>query len=237
MDAISSRQPVAFGVIFDGDDTLWITENLYDDARSRVRRIVDNAGVDGAAWEERERSIDVQNVAKYGFGMERFPASCIQAYEEMHHPPDRRIVEKIREAACSAFERAPMLVPGAKETLTVLRARGARLALLTKGDTELQLRRVNGSGLREFFDVVKIAQEKSPALIREVVAALGVDLQSTWMVGNSIRSDVIPAIKAGIRAVQIPAHGWEFEHDYEHSSPAGLIRASRLVDIPALIMS
>jgi putative hydrolase of the HAD superfamily len=231
--------PAILGVIFDGDDTLWTTEHLYDDARSRSRLIVSQSGLDGALWEERERLIDVQNVAKFGYSMERFPTSCVQAYEELclraGRVADPATVEQIRRTAKSVFERDPPLVPGAKETLALLRAKGVRLALLTKGDRELQLRRIDRSGLREFFDVIRIVPEKSPTIICEVVAALGVEVGSAWMVGNSMRSDVFPAVKAGLRAVQIPAHVWEHERSHDRLEPDGVITTSQLTDVPVLI--
>lgn len=231
------RIPVA--VVFDGDDTLWSTEQLYDDARSRARDVVAEAGGDGAKWEEHERRIDVQNVDKHGYSMERFPASCVHAYEELCRSTGRAVdantVNRVREAAGSVFERDPPLVSGARETLTFLRARGARLALLTKGDPALQSRRIERSGLRELFDVVQIVPEKSPAVILGVVAALGVDVGSAWMVGNSMRSDVLPAIDAGLRAVQIPAHVWEYERAYDHAAADRVITTSHLADIPEII--
>lgn len=227
------------GVIFDGDDTLWSSEPLYDDARSQARFIVSKSGLDGAQWEERERIVDVQNVAKFSYSTERFPSSCVQAYEELCQSSGRAIeqpvAERILRTARSVFERDPPLVPGARETLALLRSQGARLALLTKGDHELQLRRVERSGLREFFHVIRIVPEKSPEIIREVVAALGVDAGSAWMVGNSMRSDVVPAMNAGIRAVRIPAHVWEHERTHDHLIPDGVITTSHLVDVPALI--
>jgi putative hydrolase of the HAD superfamily len=235
-----ARTPrMLFGVVFDGDDTLWSTEKLYDDARSRAREVVAESGADAAKWEERERRIDVQNVVKLGYSMERFPASCVQAYEELCQTTGRvvdfNIVNRVREAARSVFERDPPLISGARETLTFLRTKGVRLALLTKGDPELQARRIEHSGLRKFFDVIQIVPEKSPAVIRDIVAALGVDVDSAWMVGNSMRSDVLPAIEAGLRAVQIPAHVWEYERAYDHARPDRVITTSRLADVPALI--
>lgn len=68
-------------IIFDGDDTLWHTERLYDDARQRARSIVEASGLDGQKWEKLERQIDVTNVERLGHSIERFPASCIEAYE------------------------------------------------------------------------------------------------------------------------------------------------------------
>ena len=239
MGQLARTPRMLFGVVFDGDDTLWSTEKLYDDARSRAREVVAESGVDAERWEECERRMDVQNVDKLGYSMERFPASCVQAYEELcrstGRAADADTVNRVREAARSVFERDPPLVSGARETLTFLRTRGARLALLTKGDPELQSRRIERSGLRELFDVIQIVPEKSPAVIRDVVAALGVDVGSAWMVGNSMRSDVLPAIDAGLRAVQIAAHVWEYERAYDHVAADRVITTSRLADIPALI--
>ena len=229
------------GIIFDGDDTLWSSERLYDDARARARLIVSKFGLDGAQWEERERLLDVQNVAKFRYSMQRFPASCVQAYEDLclskGCPIDTAIADQIRRTAQSVFESDPPLVAGARETLALLRSRGALLALLTKGDYQLQLRRIERSGLREFFDVIRIVPEKSPEIIREIVAALGVDTRSAWMVGNSMRSDVVPAMSAGLRAVRIPAHVWEHERTHDHITPEGVIITSHLADVPDLIMT
>ncbi|HSY99195.1 MAG TPA: HAD family hydrolase [Terriglobales bacterium] len=230
---------VVLGVVFDGDDTLWSTEQLYDDARSRARYVVAQSGLDAARWEECERRIDVQNVANLGYSTERFPSSCVQAYEQLCRSMGRAVnaqtCVRVREAARSVFERDPPLVPGARETLMFLRAKGARLALLTKGDHELQLRRLQRSGLRDLFDVIRVVPEKSPAIIRDVVSALGVDVGCAWMVGNSIRSDVLPAIDAGLRAVWIDAHVWEYERNHDHVEIDGVIAASQLTDIPGLI--
>ena len=227
------------GVVFDGDDTLWCTEQLYDDARWYARRIVADAGLDGAKWEELERRIDVANVAILGYSMERFPASCVLAYEETcrgeRRTPDTSVADRIRHAARSVFERNPPLVSGARETLTCLRARGTRLALLTKGDFELQSRRIAHSGLRDLLHVVEIVPEKSPTTIRSVVASLGVNPESAWMVGNSIRSDVLPAIAAGLHSVWINAHVWEYEREYDHLVDERVIMISRLVEILDLV--
>jgi putative hydrolase of the HAD superfamily len=223
------------GVVFDGDDTLWSTEQLYDEARSRARRIVSDAGIDGVAWEERERQIDVTNVAKFGFSTTRFPTSCVQAYEELCRITGRNVdiatSELIRKEARWVFEHDPPIISGARETLLSLRESGVRLALLTKGDRELQTRRIERSGLRDLFDIIRIVSEKSPAVILDVVAALGVSVSSAWMVGNSMRSDVLPALEAGLRAIWIPAHVWEHEQTYDHAAAPKAITASRLEDI------
>lgn len=237
--ARSSTATETVGVVFDGDDTLWSTEPLYDEARAKARHIVADSGLDGAAWEDLERRLDVENVVRLGYSTERFPMSCVEAYGRLcrgsGRRPDLILESRVREAARSVFERDPPVVPGARETLTVLRARGTRLALLTKGDAELQSRRIERSGLRDFFHVVQVVPHKSAATIRSVVGSLGVDVASAWMVGNSVRSDVLPALDAGLRAVWVNAHVWEYERAHDHLVDDRVITASNLAEIPAIV--
>lgn len=202
-------------IVFDGDDTLWSTEPLYDQARQRAREIVEDAGLDGAAWEDLERRLDVENVARLGLGPERFPASCVEAYEELCRragdDPDPRVGRKIADAASAVFNEPAPLTALARETLSELRRRGLRLALLTKGDAIVQRRRINDSGLVDLFDVVRVVDEKTPEAFADVVAHLGVSTGSALSVGNSVRSDVVPALAAGLGAVWVDAHVWEYE--------------------------
>jgi putative hydrolase of the HAD superfamily len=235
----SEALPSVVGVVFDGDDTLWSTEFLYDEARNAARRIVANAGMDGAAWEGLERRIDVQNVATMGFSTKRFPRSCVQAYEQLCVErsafPEPAVSLEIQAAARSVFERDAPLVANARKALTDLRDKGRRLALLTKGDHEMQVRRIETSGLQDLFEVIEIVPEKSPAVIRSVVERLGVGVRNAWMVGNSVPSDLIPALEAGLRAVWIDAHVWEYERDGSHTVEGPWTALSTLTDLGSVI--
>jgi putative hydrolase of the HAD superfamily len=227
------------GIVFDGDDTLWNTEGLYDAARAKARRLVEKAGLDGPRWEELERQIDVENVANLGFTTERFPTSCVQAYEQLSQEAgmllDSGIAEGVRKAARTVFDHKPRVVYRARKTLEHLRARGQKLALLTKGDSALQMKRIETSGLGDLFDLIEIVPEKSPEVIRDVVARLGVDAASACMVGNSVRSDILPAVEAGLQAVWINAHVWEYERVCDHLAHGKFTSLPRLADIRSLI--
>lgn len=206
-------------IVFDGDDTLWSTEQLYDEARRAARRLVEEAGNDGARWEELERRLDVENVETHGHSAERFPTSCVQAYKavcrEQELRADPAVAAAVAAAGRAVFEREAPLLPHARETLAQLRARGFRLALLTKGDSALQRRRVEQSGLAPLFDIVEVVDRKTPETIRSVLDDLGVDADSVLSVGNSIRSDILPSLAAGVRPVWIDAHVWEYEHHHD----------------------
>jgi putative hydrolase of the HAD superfamily len=110
--------PPVIAVIFDGDDTLWATEPLYDRARAEAREIVSRAGLDGARWEELERRLDVENVDAMGYSPDRFPTSCVQAYEQgclaTGARPDHEVAQLVRRAAASVFDADAPLVPGAE---------------------------------------------------------------------------------------------------------------------------
>jgi putative hydrolase of the HAD superfamily len=226
-------------VIFDGDDTLWSTEPLYDAARSRARQEVTRVGLDGAEWEALERRIDVQNVAALGFGIDRFPTSCAQAYEALcstaGKPPVESVRRRVRDAARTVFTSDPPLMSGARQTLEDLRARGVRVALLTKGDLAVQQTRVRNSGLGDLFDATRIVTEKTAATFREIVASLGAVPEGSWSVGNSMRSDILPALTAGLHAIWIDAHVWEHERFAGDISDNGVVKAHTLEDAAEII--
>ena len=235
----ADQQPC--GVIFDGDDTLWQTERLYDEARAAARAAVSEDADIGAQWEELQRRIDVENVAILGFSPERFPTSCVQAYQQLSASRgwiyDGRVAAAVRNAAEGVFCQDPALVPGVHETLSALRSDRIRLALLTKGDLGVQQRRVTASGLKKYFDLVRIVPLKTPDMIRTVAGELGVPLGNAWMVGNSVRSDVIPALEAGIRAIWINTHVWEYERAHDHLVDERVIAVSQISEVPAVIAS
>ena len=203
------------GAIFDGDDTLWKTEILYDRAREAARDIVTCHGIDPDQWEARQRVLDVENVAVYGFSSARFPASCLQAFQELRdaseHAIDENVEREIVYAARLVFRESPELVPHVKEVLGTLRRRGLRLALLTKGDPEVQLSRIQQSGLASFFDAIEVVPEKTAARILTILRTLNVKPANTWVIGNSMQSDILPALALEARGIWIDAPVWEYE--------------------------
>jgi putative hydrolase of the HAD superfamily len=222
-------------IVFDGDDTLWRTEPLYDSARARARRVVEAAGLDGGRWEERERQRDLETIAVLGYSIVRFPRSCLEAYEELcaesGAQPDLEIASAVAAAAETAFTESAPLVPHARETLQALHSKGLRLILLTKGEPGLQRRRVEQSGLAPMFDVIEIVDVKTPDTFAAVVAKIGVDAEEALSVGNSVPSDVLPSLAAGLRPVWIDAHVWE----YERTDGAIDGRVIKVDDLPALL--
>lgn len=208
-------------VVFDGDDTLWFTEPLYDSAREAALVVVEQAGLDGTVWEALQRSIDVRNVERFGHSPLRFPTSCVEAYEEVAGTGvgSADVARQIWDAAAVVFTTSAPPRADAHSVLSRLANCGVRLALLTKGDPDVQERRIQQSGLASAFEVVTIVPDKNPDSFRGVVEALKVDPSATASVGNSVHSDIRPALEAGLNAIWLSAHVWEFERQRDESIP------------------
>jgi putative hydrolase of the HAD superfamily len=234
------RSSGARAVIFDGDDTLWETEPLYDRARSEAAQVVAGAGFDPDEFESVQRSIDARNVETMGLSMGRFPTSSVQAFEEIARragkvPPDGAL-ERVYAVSAEVFNARAPLLPSAEEVLSSLRGT-YQLGLLTKGAEQVQKRRVDGSGLRKYFDRVNIVQEKNTEIFLRLLRELGAEPSVSWSVGNSLPSDVAPAIQAGMQAIWIDAHVWVHERRDSHANLAnpGLFVATELRDIPSIL--
>jgi putative hydrolase of the HAD superfamily len=226
-------------VIFDGDDTLWLVEPLYDEARDAVAEVVASAGLDPARWKELQRHLDVENVSRLGVSTERFPTSCLQAYRlltaERGASPRRAIERRVWDVASSVFDRRAVPVDGAHRVLDALRPH-CSLALLTKGEGWVQEKRIADAGLEDAFDDVSIAPTKDERDFAELLTAFDLRPTRAWSVGNSLASDINPALRRGMNAVWIDAHVWEHERRENEAVAGHLVVVEKLSDVPEIIL-
>lgn len=214
-------------VALDADDTLWHSEVYFERTQRRfadlVGRYVD-AQVDiGAALV----TIEHRNLEVYGYGIKGFTLSMIEAAIEV---TDGAIgVEELDQvmAAGRAMLSHPVdLIDDVDDTITGLAAAGYRLIMVTKGDLHHQERKIAASGLADRFERLEIVAEKDPGTYRRIIEATGVAPDRFAMVGNSVRSDVLPVLEVGGHAVHIPYHvTWAHEdvrHDGDVTSLAGI---------------
>jgi putative hydrolase of the HAD superfamily len=201
-------------IAFDGDDTLWHNERTYRDGRDRFRQILGAAGVglpDDAIDACVDR-IEVANIQYFGYGISSFALSLLEAAIELTdgHITGRQLhqlVELAREMTLAEVE----LFPGAAETLAVLAATHP-LMLITKGDLLHQTGKLERSGLQHLFTHVEVVSHKTPAVYERILARHRVEAHRFLMIGNSLRSDVVPVIALGAWAVHVPAAlGWDHE--------------------------
>ena len=220
----------------DGDDTLWHNELLFaathERFRSLVARYVDDVDVD-----ERLLAIERRNLATYGYGVKGYALSLIEtAIDVTGRRVDAEDIGEIIGWGREMLEHPVDLLDGAAETVERLAA-DHRLVLITKGDFFHQESKVARSGLADHFDAVEIVAEKDPATYRAVLDRLDVEPATFVMVGNSVRSDVLPVLQIGGRAVHIPYHlTWEHERVVDHERhPGAYDRLADIRELPALL--
>jgi putative hydrolase of the HAD superfamily len=227
-------------IIFDGDDTLWWTERLYDEARLRAARHVTDAGLDAAIWDAFQRQIDVENVSRLGLSRRRFPTSCVEAYDrlvtQVGIPLNVETRDAIWSAADSVFSTPASVVVGAVEVLQQLSSL-TKLALLTRGDVQVQEARIAHCGLAKWFRDIHIVDEKSSEQFAATLRTMGATTSTAWSVGNSRRSDIDPALAIGMRAIWIDAHVWEYERRFSAQEHDCLFVASSILEVPAIVLA
>ena len=225
-------------VIFDGDDTLWSSESLYDAALTWAERRLDDAGFPGAAWRREQRRIDLINVGVMGMSSERFPQSADLALDWLENETQAAIPSDLRDQivgrARQVFFEIAEVKPGAREALGALR-RWYHLALLTKGDAEVQARRVGQSGLAPLFDTVEIVGDKTVGDFASLADRFVPARALAWSVGNSVASDIAPALEAGLRAVWIDAYVWEHERRIAPDAVDGYLVAPDIATLVSVI--
>ncbi|WP_329111062.1 HAD family hydrolase [Micromonospora sp. NBC_01699] len=200
-------------LIFDADDTLWENNILFERVIDDFLEWVAHPTLDRVEIRAILDDIERANVVTHGYGSAIFLHSlgdCLARLRE--RPATEAERRQIEELAVALVERRVELVPGVADTLTELGRRHV-LLLLTKGNTEEQQRKIDASGLGHHFRRTHIVVEKNVEVYRQVVAEHGLSPDATWMIGNSPKSDILPARAAGMNAVYIPdPYPWALEH-------------------------
>lgn len=197
---------------FDADDTLWQNEQFFRDTEGRFLDLLADFG-DRTMLANRLFAVEKRNIPLYGFGIKGFVLSMIEtALEVSDGRLDQTMMTAILAMGREMLRHPVELLPGVRETLETLAARYP-LILITKGDLFDQERKLTASGLADLFHAVEIVSEKSASTYARVFAARGDGPDKGLMVGNSLRSDILPALEAGAFAVHIPHDlTWLYEH-------------------------
>jgi putative hydrolase of the HAD superfamily len=199
---------------FDGDDTLWHNETIFSMTQDRFRALIGaHVDVSGEAIDARLVETERQNLATYGYGIKGFVLSMVEtaiAITDGRIPA--RDIEAIIGFGRTMLAHPVQLIEGAREVLETLRARDHELWLLTKGDLFDQESKLARSGLSLFFHRIEIVSEKDEATYLRLLERHGVSPDEFAMIGNSLRSDVLPVIAIGGQAFHVPyAITWAHE--------------------------
>jgi putative hydrolase of the HAD superfamily len=222
---------------FDADDTLWQNETFFRITQARFAELL-------ADLTERDHLMDrllqaeKRNIGRYGFGIKGFMLSMIEtAIEVTDHQVPASVISEILAAGQDMLSHPIHLLPHAQTAVETL-ADSHRIVLITKGDLLDQERKLAQSGLGDLFHGVEIVSNKTPAIYANAFARHGTGPESAMMVGNSMKSDVVPAIEAGAFGTYVP-HGltWELEHADAPDTHPRFREIPDLSALPALIDS
>jgi putative hydrolase of the HAD superfamily len=225
-------------IAFDGDDTLWRNEDLFTVSQSRYRAILSaHTHLDDDGLDERLAATEQRNILRYGYGVKGFTLSMIETAIEITDgaipAADIAVILRLGQAM---LEHPVELLDGVRETLKALRDRDPEIWLITKGDLFDQESKIARSGLEPLFDRIEIVSEKDRDTYSRILSRAGVAAEDFVMVGNTLRSDVLPVLAIGGRAFHVPYHTtWAHETAPEPHDHPGYAVLQSLSALPAAL--
>ncbi|MCB2410846.1 HAD family hydrolase [Hymenobacter lucidus] len=200
-------------IAFDADDTLWSNQPHFDQVEARLLDILAHCG-EPARITEQLNAVQRQNMRLFGYGAKSFMLSMIETAIQLTDSQVTGVeIQQILDMGKDLLRYPIEPLPGVVEVLTELRRRGHRLMVLTKGDLFDQESKLARSGLGDFFDHVEIVSEKDEATYQRLLARYNALPGEFFMIGNSLKSDILPVARLGYRTIHIPYHAtWVFEH-------------------------
>ena len=224
-------------LLIDADDTLWENNVYFERAIASFVGYLNHRLYTPEQVRQTLNGVERETILAHGYGLTSFTRSLVTCYERLSPDPvTEENRERIRSLARTISDQEIELLPGVMETLADLGSRH-RLILMTKGNHAEQADKLARSGLASFFSGVEIVAEKDPAVYRQVIARYELTPHTTWMIGNSPKSDINPALAAGLHAVHLfHKDTWVLEHAELDPPPAGqnlleLDSFARLADI------
>lgn len=202
-------------LLIDADDTLWENNIYFEQAIADFMRFLNHQEMTHEEVRLVINEVEHETILKRGYGFHSFAHSLVKTFERLSTQPiTPELHQTIWNFAHRISQLPIQLIDGVPETLNYLASRQHHLILMTKGDFTEQSGKVERSGLKDYFAAVEIVAEKNPVTYKSVVAKYRLLPQVTWMIGNSPRSDINPALSAGINAVFVPHdQTWILEHD------------------------
>jgi putative hydrolase of the HAD superfamily len=222
-------------LLIDADDTLWENNIYFERTIADFIERLNHQHLSPREVRLFLNDVERETILERGYGSHSFAHSLVKCFERLAEKP---VTPELHEFIWGFAHRVATadleLIPGVPETLQYLNQREHHLVVMTKGNITEQAGKVERSGLREYFAAVEIVAEKNAATYAEVVSKYQFDPESTWMVGNSPKSDINPALAAGINAVFVPHDNtWILEHESVNAPGNGtrLLQLEKFTDL------
>lgn len=209
-------------IAIDLDDTLMWCKQDYDKAKQQFSSyMAETHGVDPAYALEQVQAVSLNNVEQFGVSMQRFPASFVETYRLLTGESDPMEESQLYGMGATVFKTEAEyaergLLDGAEELLQLLVDHGFELHLITAGDSRIQQLKIDGLGLSPYFEETHIVPHSTKDdRLRRIMQARDFRPENTFMIGNSLSSDIVPAVEVGARAVFLPTGDWLPTDDLE----------------------
>ncbi|MBW4043627.1 MAG: HAD family hydrolase [Acidobacteria bacterium] len=221
-------------LLIDADDTLWENNIYFERAIASFISFLDHEEHSREEVREKLNEVERETVRMHGYGMSSFRHSLLTCYERLScEPLTAENREQVANFANSIAAQEIELLPGVEETLQELCSRH-RLILMTKGNEAEQADKLSRSGVAACFSAVEVPREKDTHAYSSVVRRHGLSPDSAWMIGNSPKSDINPALAVGLNAIFIKhPHTWVLEHDQVAEAKEGrrLLELARFAEL------
>lgn len=201
-------------LLIDADDTLWENNVYFERAIARFISFLNHREYSPEQVREVLNEVEKENIVRHGYGLHSFAHALVNTFERLTvDPMTPELHEQIHKIAHAIAEHPVELITGVSETLEYLAAKH-HVIMVTKGDITEQSGKVERSGLASYFAAVEIVAEKNVGAYRSIVEKYELTREHTWMVGNSPKSDINPALSAELNAVFVPHDNtWVLEHE------------------------
>jgi putative hydrolase of the HAD superfamily len=228
---MTSRQHL----IFDADDTLWENNIYFERAFDEFCDYLGHSSLTPDEIRSILDDIEIVNNRIHGYGAVNFGRNLSQCYLRLaERAVDEHDLDRVKAMAHQILEQEVELMPGVTETLPFLAERH-ELTLFTKGNPEEQNRKIDLSGLRPLFAHCEVVKEKNREAYLRLAEVRGFDHLHTWMIGNSPKSDINPALAAGLRAVFVPhARTWTLEREEVNFAHGHVVVIRQFSDLPGI---
>jgi putative hydrolase of the HAD superfamily len=228
----SGRRIEAFDVVaFDADDTLWRSEDSFHHAEHRFAELLSPFVPKGIDLDAALRATEKADLSISGYGVKAFTLSMVRAAIEVSDGAvPSAVIGELIDLGRSMLTESVHLLPHVPEVLETVAA-STKVVLITKGDLVHQTRKVTTSGIEHHFAEIEIVLEKDSASYQKILHRLGVEAERFCMVGNSVRSDILPVMAIGAHAVHVPYHlTWELERVDDHDED--VTELASIADLP-----
>lgn len=192
-------------IAFDADDTLWVNETYFREAESQFAKLLEQYETHNKIDQELFRT-EIKNLPNYGYGIKGFILSMIEcALELSNYQVSQKTIQAILSIGKEMLHKPIQLIDGIEEVLQFLHQR-YQLIVATKGDLLDQERKLEKSGLLKYFHHIEVMSEKKEMDYKKLVKHLDINSNELLMIGNSLKSDILPLVKIGASAIHVPFH-------------------------------